>query len=183
MIGSTHGQMTVMRLVKMLNEGRRLPQPDGCPDTVRSCFFNIQTPLIALQPPPMFHVFLFGRFTSWCASAGTKSLSGESPSQPWSRSWATCSSSCNHNHTNVRGLGVKIQTTRRDCPAGSFELRPTSPAEAKTSWLKLKLFYLRRSKSVRPNPPELRLYLLSFPSLVAFWKWLMCFRNRCHLRR
>ncbi|XP_056895318.1 tyrosine-protein kinase JAK1 [Takifugu flavidus] len=34
MIGSTHGQMTVMRLVKMLNEGRRLPQPDGCPEAV-----------------------------------------------------------------------------------------------------------------------------------------------------
>lgn len=57
MIGSTHGQMTVMRLVKMLNEGRRLPQPDGCPDTVRSCFFNIQTPLIALQPPPTCSMF------------------------------------------------------------------------------------------------------------------------------
>uniref|UniRef100_A0A674MBD1 Tyrosine-protein kinase n=1 Tax=Takifugu rubripes TaxID=31033 RepID=A0A674MBD1_TAKRU len=41
MIGSTHGQMTVMRLVKMLNEGRRLPQPDGCPEVyelMRKCW-------------------------------------------------------------------------------------------------------------------------------------------------
>lgn len=40
MIGRTHGQMTVMRLVKVLTEGRRLPRPDGCPDPVRSSFFK-----------------------------------------------------------------------------------------------------------------------------------------------
>ncbi|KAM9358193.1 tyrosine-protein kinase JAK1 [Symphorus nematophorus] len=34
MIGRTHGQMTVIRLVKVLSEGRRLPRPDGCPEPV-----------------------------------------------------------------------------------------------------------------------------------------------------
>uniref|UniRef100_A0A1A8QVV4 Tyrosine-protein kinase n=1 Tax=Nothobranchius pienaari TaxID=704102 RepID=A0A1A8QVV4_9TELE len=34
MIGQTHGQMTVMRLVKMLQDGRRLPRPDSCPAAV-----------------------------------------------------------------------------------------------------------------------------------------------------
>ncbi|XP_070817879.1 tyrosine-protein kinase JAK1 [Chaetodon trifascialis] len=34
MIGRTHGQMTVIRLVKVLTEGRRLPRPDGCPEPV-----------------------------------------------------------------------------------------------------------------------------------------------------
>nr|AAC00207.1 JAK1 tyrosine kinase [Tetraodon fluviatilis] len=34
MIGWTQGQMTVMRLVKLLNDGRRLPRPDGCPEPV-----------------------------------------------------------------------------------------------------------------------------------------------------
>lgn len=43
MIGRTQGQMTVMRLVKMLNEGRRLPRPDSCPEPVRSSFFQTHT--------------------------------------------------------------------------------------------------------------------------------------------
>ncbi|XP_060723582.1 tyrosine-protein kinase JAK1 [Tachysurus vachellii] len=34
MIGPTHGQMTVTRLVKVLEEGKRLPKPDGCSDKV-----------------------------------------------------------------------------------------------------------------------------------------------------
>lgn len=36
MIGRTQGQMTVMRLVKVLTDGRRLPCPDGCPKPVRN---------------------------------------------------------------------------------------------------------------------------------------------------
>ncbi|KAM3619310.1 uncharacterized protein V6R79_005999 [Siganus canaliculatus] len=42
MIGPSHGQMTVMRLVKFLSDGRRLPRPDGCPepvyDLMRKCW-------------------------------------------------------------------------------------------------------------------------------------------------
>ncbi|XP_060890941.1 tyrosine-protein kinase JAK1 [Labrus mixtus] len=34
MIGKTQGQMTVLRLVNLLADGRRLPRPDGCPETV-----------------------------------------------------------------------------------------------------------------------------------------------------
>ncbi|TVK90657.1 Tyrosine-protein kinase JAK1 [Bagarius yarrelli] len=34
MIGPTHGQMTVTRLVGVLEEGQRLPKPDGCSDKV-----------------------------------------------------------------------------------------------------------------------------------------------------
>ncbi|CAL8309333.1 unnamed protein product [Lota lota] len=34
MIGRTHGQMTVTRLVTILDEGRRLPRPDPCPEEV-----------------------------------------------------------------------------------------------------------------------------------------------------
>uniref|UniRef100_A0A3B5AH25 Tyrosine-protein kinase n=1 Tax=Stegastes partitus TaxID=144197 RepID=A0A3B5AH25_9TELE len=34
MIGRTHGQMTIIRLVKVLQEGRRLPRPEGCPEPV-----------------------------------------------------------------------------------------------------------------------------------------------------
>ncbi|XP_078141968.1 tyrosine-protein kinase JAK1 [Centroberyx gerrardi] len=34
MIGRTHGQMTVIRLVKVLAEGKRLPRPEGCPEPV-----------------------------------------------------------------------------------------------------------------------------------------------------
>ncbi|XP_074524067.1 tyrosine-protein kinase JAK1 [Halichoeres trimaculatus] len=34
MIGNTHGQMTVIRLVKLLSEGRRLPRPEGCSEAV-----------------------------------------------------------------------------------------------------------------------------------------------------
>uniref|UniRef100_A0A673LXZ7 Tyrosine-protein kinase n=1 Tax=Sinocyclocheilus rhinocerous TaxID=307959 RepID=A0A673LXZ7_9TELE len=36
MIGPTHGQMTVTRLVKVLEEGKRLPKPDGCSDRLYS---------------------------------------------------------------------------------------------------------------------------------------------------
>uniref|UniRef100_A0A8C9SJD3 Tyrosine-protein kinase JAK1 n=1 Tax=Scleropages formosus TaxID=113540 RepID=A0A8C9SJD3_SCLFO len=34
MIGPTHGQMTVTRLVRVLEEGKRLPRPAHCPETV-----------------------------------------------------------------------------------------------------------------------------------------------------
>lgn len=34
MIGRSHGQMTIIRLVKVLQEGRRLPCPDICPERV-----------------------------------------------------------------------------------------------------------------------------------------------------
>nr|WTM56510.1 JAK1 protein [Lateolabrax maculatus] len=34
MIGRSHGQMTVIRLVKVLTEGKRLPCPEGCPEPV-----------------------------------------------------------------------------------------------------------------------------------------------------
>uniref|UniRef100_A0A8C4P0C1 Tyrosine-protein kinase n=1 Tax=Dicentrarchus labrax TaxID=13489 RepID=A0A8C4P0C1_DICLA len=34
MIGRSQGQMTVIRLVKVLTEGRRLPRPEGCPEPV-----------------------------------------------------------------------------------------------------------------------------------------------------
>ncbi|CAL8254974.1 unnamed protein product [Merluccius merluccius] len=34
MIGRTHGQMTVTRLVTILEEGKRLPRPDTCPELV-----------------------------------------------------------------------------------------------------------------------------------------------------
>ncbi|XP_048832138.1 tyrosine-protein kinase JAK1 [Brienomyrus brachyistius] len=44
MIGPTHGQMTVTRLVRALEEGRRLPCPPSCPETVsvlmRRCWDN-----------------------------------------------------------------------------------------------------------------------------------------------
>lgn len=34
MIGRTQGQMTIIRLVKVLQEGRRLPRPESCPEPV-----------------------------------------------------------------------------------------------------------------------------------------------------
>ncbi|XP_028260463.1 tyrosine-protein kinase JAK1 [Parambassis ranga] len=34
MIGRTHGQMTIIRLVKVLQEGKRLPRPENCPEPV-----------------------------------------------------------------------------------------------------------------------------------------------------
>uniref|UniRef100_A0A8B9JFV4 Tyrosine-protein kinase n=1 Tax=Astyanax mexicanus TaxID=7994 RepID=A0A8B9JFV4_ASTMX len=34
MIGPTQGQMTVTRLVRVLEEGKRLPKPEGCPEQV-----------------------------------------------------------------------------------------------------------------------------------------------------
>uniref|UniRef100_A0A8C7NDN0 Tyrosine-protein kinase n=2 Tax=Oncorhynchus mykiss TaxID=8022 RepID=A0A8C7NDN0_ONCMY len=44
MIGPTRGQMTVTRLVKVLEEGKRLPRPESCPGTVyelmRKCWEN-----------------------------------------------------------------------------------------------------------------------------------------------
>uniref|UniRef100_A0A673JIF6 Tyrosine-protein kinase n=1 Tax=Sinocyclocheilus rhinocerous TaxID=307959 RepID=A0A673JIF6_9TELE len=40
MIGPTHGQMTVTRLVKVLEEGKRLPKPDGCSDRVIYTLFQ-----------------------------------------------------------------------------------------------------------------------------------------------
>ncbi|KAF3690673.1 Tyrosine-protein kinase JAK1 [Channa argus] len=33
-IGKTQGQMTIVRLVKVLQEGKRLPRPEGCPEAV-----------------------------------------------------------------------------------------------------------------------------------------------------
>uniref|UniRef100_A0A7N5ZUD2 Tyrosine-protein kinase JAK1 n=1 Tax=Anabas testudineus TaxID=64144 RepID=A0A7N5ZUD2_ANATE len=35
MIGKTQGQMTIIRLVRVLQEGKRLPRPEGCPEPVR----------------------------------------------------------------------------------------------------------------------------------------------------
>ncbi|KAL1022781.1 hypothetical protein UPYG_G00032220 [Umbra pygmaea] len=44
MIGPTQGQMTVTRLVKVLEEGKRLPRPECCPgavyDLMRACWEN-----------------------------------------------------------------------------------------------------------------------------------------------
>ncbi|XP_049584455.1 tyrosine-protein kinase JAK1 [Syngnathus scovelli] len=34
MIGAYHGQMIIVRLVQVLEEGKRLPRPDGCPEPV-----------------------------------------------------------------------------------------------------------------------------------------------------
>ncbi|KAG7513189.1 tyrosine-protein kinase JAK1 [Solea senegalensis] len=34
MIGQTQGQMTIIRLVNLLQDGRRLPRPEGCPERV-----------------------------------------------------------------------------------------------------------------------------------------------------
>lgn len=36
MIGKTQGQMTIVRLVRVLQEGKRLPRPEGCPEPVRT---------------------------------------------------------------------------------------------------------------------------------------------------
>ncbi|XP_039666192.1 tyrosine-protein kinase JAK1-like [Perca fluviatilis] len=45
MIGRTQGQMTIIRLVKVLSEGKRLPRPEGCPEHVyelmRRCWENM----------------------------------------------------------------------------------------------------------------------------------------------
>uniref|UniRef100_A0A8C4IMX3 non-specific protein-tyrosine kinase n=1 Tax=Dicentrarchus labrax TaxID=13489 RepID=A0A8C4IMX3_DICLA len=45
MIGRSQGQMTVIRLVKVLTEGRRLPRPEGCPETPhRTTFEHLPVP-------------------------------------------------------------------------------------------------------------------------------------------
>uniref|UniRef100_A0A8C7LKQ5 Tyrosine-protein kinase n=1 Tax=Oncorhynchus mykiss TaxID=8022 RepID=A0A8C7LKQ5_ONCMY len=41
MIGPTRGQMTVTRLVKVLEEGKRLPRPESCPGTEKQVFRNV----------------------------------------------------------------------------------------------------------------------------------------------
>lgn len=41
MIGPTHGQMTVTRLVNTLKEGKRLPCPPNCPDEVFMVHFTV----------------------------------------------------------------------------------------------------------------------------------------------
>lgn len=37
MIGATQGQMTVLRLIELLDRGKRLPSPKDCPCEVRLC--------------------------------------------------------------------------------------------------------------------------------------------------
>uniref|UniRef100_A0A8C7M164 Tyrosine-protein kinase n=1 Tax=Oncorhynchus mykiss TaxID=8022 RepID=A0A8C7M164_ONCMY len=60
MIGPTRGQMTVTRLVKVLEEGKRLPRPESCPGTVRSTrdiiSLDLPTylPLEGIQTPQLF---------------------------------------------------------------------------------------------------------------------------------
>lgn len=80
MIGATQGQMTVLRLMEVLESGRRLPCPSGCPCEVRGspcpisgtpCPISIPMAvpvgeghpmpfLLTIFPsfPPFFHVFL-----------------------------------------------------------------------------------------------------------------------------
>lgn len=41
MIGPTHGQMTVTRLVNTLKEGKRLPCPSNCPEEVFMGHFTV----------------------------------------------------------------------------------------------------------------------------------------------
>lgn len=41
MIGPTHGQMTVTRLVNTLKEGKRLPCPPNCPEEVFMGHFTV----------------------------------------------------------------------------------------------------------------------------------------------
>ncbi|XP_024133879.1 tyrosine-protein kinase JAK1 [Oryzias melastigma] len=45
MIGRSHGQMTILRLVKVLQEGKRLPRPEGCSEAVyelmRKCWEQV----------------------------------------------------------------------------------------------------------------------------------------------
>lgn len=41
MIGPTHGQMTVTRLVNTLKEGKRLPCPPHCPEEVFVGHFTV----------------------------------------------------------------------------------------------------------------------------------------------
>lgn len=165
MIGRTQGQMTVMRLVKMLNEGRRLPRPDSCPEQVRSSFlYNTNTSqLIAFwgfsinkQNLLIWTVlprFLVGRFMSWCAGAGTKSPRGESPSQPWSRSWAPCSNSSSHNHMNFKCLEIKVVLAECsavwDCLAASHIRAPPHRDSDTKTWDQQS--NLRMNKSVPLN--------------------------------
>lgn len=51
MIGRSQGQMTILRLVKVLQEGRRLPRPEGCSEAVShsvrlfsKCIFDLNAP-------------------------------------------------------------------------------------------------------------------------------------------
>lgn len=60
MIGRTHGQMTVIRLVKVLTEGRRLPRPDGCPELVRNCLLCTDTIMTDAGFPR--HVLKYGLY-------------------------------------------------------------------------------------------------------------------------
>lgn len=57
MIGPTHGQMTVTRLVNTLKEGKRLPCPPNCPDEV------------AMSPLWNWNL-LFNVFTAWRTQQG-----------------------------------------------------------------------------------------------------------------
>uniref|UniRef100_A0A4W5RHB9 Tyrosine-protein kinase n=1 Tax=Hucho hucho TaxID=62062 RepID=A0A4W5RHB9_9TELE len=56
-IGPTQGQMTVTRLVKVLEEGKRLPRPDSCPGTY--LWIYLLTYLRKLfRPLDFFHILL-----------------------------------------------------------------------------------------------------------------------------
>uniref|UniRef100_A0A8D3D214 non-specific protein-tyrosine kinase n=1 Tax=Scophthalmus maximus TaxID=52904 RepID=A0A8D3D214_SCOMX len=60
MIGRTQGQMTIIRLVKVLQEGRRLPRPESCPEPVRKLSPHIKHELNAtrsMQVPLKTHRF------------------------------------------------------------------------------------------------------------------------------
>uniref|UniRef100_A0A8C7PAU4 Tyrosine-protein kinase n=1 Tax=Oncorhynchus mykiss TaxID=8022 RepID=A0A8C7PAU4_ONCMY len=50
MIGPTQGQMTVTRLVKALEEGKRLPRPESCPGTVGSTYLPAYLMLFRVTP-------------------------------------------------------------------------------------------------------------------------------------
>lgn len=63
MIGRSHGQMTILRLVKVLQEGKRLPRPEGCSEAVSlvrffTFIFNLKAPqcncVIKSEPHPVW---------------------------------------------------------------------------------------------------------------------------------
>uniref|UniRef100_A0A8C2L3U2 Tyrosine-protein kinase n=1 Tax=Cyprinus carpio TaxID=7962 RepID=A0A8C2L3U2_CYPCA len=58
MIGPTHGQMTVTRLVKVLEEGKRLPKPDGCSDRVIYSFTKTKS-IPWLENPAIGYFLLY----------------------------------------------------------------------------------------------------------------------------